>query len=149
VDLQVRDARITDIDRIMALLERARRVQSADSGDIADLLRRLVYLPNASLSIVTQGREAVGAALLTLRPSVSAAGLIGTIDLFVHETSDAGDVAELLLAELVRSARNKGCVLIEAPAPARGGELRRWQALGFHNIGTRLGRPISPTVASA
>ena len=53
------------------------------SLDAADLLRQLVYLPNASLLVAEARRELVGGALLVLRPSVIAGGYVGTIDFLV------------------------------------------------------------------
>jgi hypothetical protein len=52
VQLQVREARLTDIDRVTGLIERAddcARVRPA--GAAADLLRQLVYLPNAAVFV--------------------------------------------------------------------------------------------------
>ena len=44
MEFQVRDARLTDIERITALIERTdTRWNSAELNQVADLLRQLVY----------------------------------------------------------------------------------------------------------
>ena len=73
----VRPARITDIDRLAAIGRTSIRGSGRGSLDAADLLRQLVYLPNASLVVAEVRRELVGGALLVLRPSVTAGGYVG------------------------------------------------------------------------
>ena len=74
----VRPARITDIERIVALSGGSVR-GSGDAGPLnsADLLRQLVYSPLASIFIAEARREVVGGAVLALRPSVRAGGYVG------------------------------------------------------------------------
>jgi len=121
VEYQVRAARITDVDRLVALSHEA--VFVADRGDTRiapDLLRQLVYLPQASIFVAERGRELAGGAVLALRPSVRAGGYVGTVDLFmVDPQHDIDLVTEALIEELLRSARNKGCGTVEA-AHAQG-----------------------------
>ena len=84
----------------------------------ADLLRQLIYLPQASVLVAERRREVVGGAVLALRPSVRAGGYIGTIDLLtVDPDADAERVTDDLLEEIFRSARNKGCTVVEADRP--------------------------------
>ena len=140
MELVLRDARLTDIDRIVGLMERA------DSGwiserlsEAADVLRQMVYLPNATLVVALEGRMLVGFAVLALRTSVVAGGLVGTVDLLCVEPGRELDgVLEGLLRELTRSARNKGCVVLEANPPDDAAELSTWEALGFADAGPRL-----------
>jgi N-acetylglutamate synthase-like GNAT family acetyltransferase len=144
VELQLRDARLTDIDRVIGLIERADSRWSLEQlTNAADVLRQMVYLPNASLLVAMDGRMLVGVAVLALRPSVSSGGLVGTIDLLAVEpgTEDSG-VIEALLAELIRSARNKGCALLEGNVPAEQAELARWEAAGFAEARPRLRCPL-------
>ena len=106
----IRPARITDIDRLAAIGRASIRGAGGGSLDAADLLRQLVYLPNASLVVAEARRELVGGGLLVLRPSVVAGGYVGTIDLLVVAPDhDADRVTAALLEELLRSASNKGC----------------------------------------
>ena len=82
MELQVRNARITDVDGITSLLagmsgHDASRGSEAD----ADLLRSLIYLPNATVIVAADGRRVIAAAVLALRPSVFHGGHVGTIDL--------------------------------------------------------------------
>src|ERR671923_2226206 len=133
VEYLVRTARITDIDRLVAL-SAASGVASAGASpmDAADLLRQLVYLPQASIFVAETQRSVVGGAVLALRPSVRAGGFVGTIDLLVVDPDhDADRVADALLEEVVRSASNKGCTLVEAARPEDQAALGRWAALGF------------------
>jgi len=132
VELQVRDARVTDVARITALIASASEPSESGSrqDDVADLLRQLVYLPNATILVAVRGREVVGAAMLSLRPSVLAGGLVGSVDMVTvdAEHTDEG-VDDALLAEALRSARNKGCVAVEAEPPL--GPLGPWTRIGF------------------
>ena len=115
----VRTARITDIDRLVALSDgvvpASGRVGALDS---ADLLRQLVYLPQASIFVAEARRDVVGGAVLALRPSVVAGGFAGTVDLLVVDPDhDIDRVTDALIEEVIRSAQNKGCSVIEAPQP--------------------------------
>src|SRR5262245_18811932 len=70
-EYQVRAARVTDIDRLVALGgDDLRMDRAASTLDAADLLRQLVYLPQASILVAEVQRNVVGGAVLALRPSV-------------------------------------------------------------------------------
>jgi GNAT superfamily N-acetyltransferase len=149
VDYQVRAARITDIDRLVTLCADA--LGSADdSGPLVapDLLRQLVYLPQASVLVAELRRTVIGAAVLALRPSVAAGGFVGTVDLLVCDPRhDVDAVADALIEEALRSARNKGCTRVEAGRPDDPAEQARWERRGFREAGRRLERPVA-TVGS-
>jgi GNAT superfamily N-acetyltransferase len=140
VELQVRDARLTDIDRITGLMERADGRWTLDQlNNAAEVLRQMVYLPNASIVVCLDGRIMVGVAVLAQRPSAFAGGLVGTVDVLVVEPGNELDgVAEALLRELVRQARNKGCVSLEGSVPAEPADQARWESLGFTEAGPRM-----------
>lgn len=144
MEVQLRDARLTDIDRVISLIERADpRWSNEQLTSAADVLRQMVYLPNASLVVALDGRMLIGVAVLALRPSVSAGGLIGTVDLLAVEPGhEVEGVIEALLHELIRSARNKGCVLLEGNGPSEPGELERWETAGFTEAGPLLSCPL-------
>src|SRR4029079_18203445 len=111
VEYLVRTARITDIDRLVALSDGVVRASGA-SGALgsADLLRQLVYLPQASIFVAEARRDVVGGAVLALRPSVVARGCAGTRDLLVVDPDhDIDRVTDALIEEVIRSAQNKGC----------------------------------------
>jgi GNAT superfamily N-acetyltransferase len=133
VEYQVRTARITDIDRIVALGDSALRAARGDSPmDAAGLLRQLVYLPQASIFVAEVRREVVGGAILALRPSVTAGGYVGTVDLLVIDPEhDVDRITDALLEEVLRSARNKGCAVVEAARPDHPAERARWERQGF------------------
>ena len=142
VEYQVRDARITDAERITALLDagRARPASNVRATlGAADLLRQLVYLPQA---VVAGGRSpshhrrcgGPGPSA-----SVSSGGFVGSIDLLVVEAGrDVAGVRDALVAEVLRSARNKGCVVVEMPRPASAADLAAWEAYGFTAAPLRL-----------
>jgi GNAT superfamily N-acetyltransferase len=103
-----------------------------------------VYLPQASIFVAESQRHVVGGAVLALRPSVSAGGFVGTIDLLVVDPDhDADRVAEVLLEEVIRSASNKGCTLVEADRPGDETSFGRWAALGFTPAGPRIQRTVA------
>ncbi|HEV8403934.1 MAG TPA: GNAT family N-acetyltransferase [Candidatus Limnocylindrales bacterium] len=140
-------ARVTDIDRIVALGDDAVQMDRGESPlGVADLMRQLVYLPQASIVVAEAQRVVVGGAILALRPSVRAGGFVGTIDLLaVDPEYDVDRITEALLEELLRSASNKGCTVVEAARPDDGAALERWQRMGFDEASPRL----SKTVAAA
>ena len=145
VEYLVRPARITDIDRLVALSDAELRVgRDASPLDAADLLRQLVYLPQASIFVAEAQRHVVGGAVLALRPSVRAGGFVGTIDLLVVDPDhDAHRVADALIEEVVRSASNKGCTLVEAARPEDEAALSRWTAMGFAPAGPLIQRTVA------
>lgn len=144
MELALRDARLTDIDRIVGLMEHTSVDWSSERlSDAADVLRQMVYLPNATLVVALDGRMLVGFAVLALRTSVVAGGLVGTVDLMrVEPGHELDGVMEGLVRELMRSGRNKGCVVLEAPMPDDPGELPAWETLGFAAEGPRLRRQL-------
>jgi hypothetical protein len=151
VEYQVRAARITDIDRLVALADAELRSDDGDAPLVAaDLLRQLVYLPQASVMIVEARRGLAGGAVLALRPSVRAGGYIGTVDLLVvGPDHDADRVTEALLEEILRSAGNKGCSVVEAHRPDDPATRDRWSRLGFVDAGPRIERSVAAVRATA
>ena len=149
MDYTVRAARITDIDRFVAISgEQIGRRGSGTALDAADMLRQLVYLPHASILVAERRREIVGGAVLAIRPSVRAGGYVGSIDLLaVAPGADVDAVTELLLEEALRSAANKGCASVEAPRPEDPTERARWEDRGFTELGPRMGRALAPAGA--
>jgi len=146
VEYLIREARITDVDRLAAIGRTAIRGSGRGSLDAADLLRQLVYLPNASLVVAEMRRELVGGALLVLRPSVTAGGYVGTVDLLVVAPDhDADRVTDALLEELLRSAGNKGCTQVEITQPENPADLARLVRAGFAPAGPMLRRPLAAT----
>jgi GNAT superfamily N-acetyltransferase len=151
VEYLVRTARITDIDRLVALsAATGAAAPGASPMDAADLLRQLVYLPQASIFVAEARREVVGGAVLALRPSVRAAGYVGTVDLLVVDPEhDVDRVTVALIEELVRSARNKGCTVVEAARPNDPAERTRWEQQGFTEAGPLMERAVAAVGATA
>jgi GNAT superfamily N-acetyltransferase len=148
VDYQVRAARITDIDRLVALCAGTASMTADDGPLVApDLLRQLVYLPQASVLVAELRRAIVGAAILALRPSVRAGGFVGTVDILVSDPRhDIDAVADVLIEEMLRSARNKGCAVVEVALPTDPEERARWDRRGFREAGMLLERPVATPV---
>ena len=151
MEYTVRAARITDVDKFVALS--GEQVGARGSGtalDAADLLRQLVYLPHASVFVAERRREIVGGAVLAIRPSVRSGGYVGTIDILaVAPGADADGVTEVLLAEALRSAANKGCASVEAARPDDPAERTRWEERGFIELGPYMGRTLAPAGAGS
>ena len=147
----VRAARVTDIDRIVALSEESARPDRGQSPlGAADLLRQLVYLPQASIFVAEARRTVVGGAILALRPSVQAGGYVGAVDLLVVDPAhDAERITEALLEEVLRSASNKGCTVVEAVPPDDPATLARWEQLGFTPAGPRIQRIVTAAGVAA
>ena len=145
----IRTARITDVDRLAALCELAPRSSDSSSPmNASDLLRQLVYLPQASVLVAEARREVAGGAVLALRPSVRAGGFVGTVDfLVVDPRYDADRVTDALLEELLRSARNKACSVVEAVRPDDPAERTRWERQGFTETGPRIARSVAARAA--
>jgi hypothetical protein len=61
----------------------------------------------------------------------------------VDPAHDAERIAEALLEELVRSASNKGCTVVEAVQPDDPATLASWERLGLPR------RPAHPTIVTA
>jgi GNAT superfamily N-acetyltransferase len=142
VEYLIREARITEIGRFGDLCLEMGQITKGDSPiDTAGLLRQLVYIPNATVLIAVAGREIAGGAILALRPSVRAGGFIGTVDvLVVGRGHDAEKVADLLIAEVVRSARNKGCTQVEVSLTRNTPLKGCWQRHGFTEATAHLYR---------
>jgi len=144
VEYRVRPARITDVDRLVALSGSRLGDRAPGQLDAADVLRQLVFLPHASVIVAEQRRELAGGAVLAIRPSVRAGGYVGTIDLLVVDPgADVDEVTDLLIEEAVRSAANKGCATVEAPQPSAIRERARWERLGFTPQDRRLARSVA------
>ncbi len=147
----VRTARITDIDRLVALSGGVIRSSGIVGAlDSADLLRQLVYLPQASIFVAEIRRDVVGGAVLALRPSVRAGGFVGTVDLLVVDPDhDADRVTDALIEEVIRSAQNKGCSVVEAALSEDPAERTRWARHGFIESGPRTERQVAAVGAAA
>jgi len=139
VEYLIRPARVTDIERLVALSgDSGSSIAASGSLNSGDLLRQLVYLPQASIFIAEARREVVGGAVLALRPSVRAGGFVGAVDFVVVDPDhDAERVTDALLEEVLRSARNKGCSVVEAALPEDPVERTRLERHGFVEAGPR------------
>jgi hypothetical protein len=133
VEYLVRQARITDVDRFYALCAEKGAVPEGDTPiDAISLLRQLVYLPNASVAIVEANHQIVGGAILGLRPSVRSGGFVGTIDVLVAGVGHDGEkIADLLIEEMMHSARRKGCTSVEVMLTPGAEHISNWQGHGF------------------
>jgi hypothetical protein len=73
---------------------------------------------------------------------------VGSIDLLAVEPGHELDgVVEALLGETIRTARNKGCVVLESEPPEDAAMLTRWEGAGFGEAGPRLRCPLARAAA--
>ncbi len=147
----VRAARVTDIDRLVALSDGPVRAVR-DEGPLvaADLMRQLVYLPQASIIVAETQRVVVGGAVLALRPSVRSGGFVGTIDLLVVDPDhDPDRITAALVEEVLRSASNKGCTVVETVRPDDQAAAARLKGMGFGEAGPRLQRTVAAAGSAA
>jgi hypothetical protein len=151
VDYLVRQARITDVDRLFALCAEAGVApEGATPLDAVGLLRQLVYMPNASVLVVEAGRQIVGGALLGLRPSVKVGGFVGTVDMLVLARGHpATKIAEPLIAEIMASARRKGCPAVEVEMTEDATLRSCWTRHGFTPVAADTYRAAIPVRAPA
>jgi GNAT superfamily N-acetyltransferase len=150
VEYQVRAARVTDIDRFVALSDGTGMEHAESPLGAADLMRQLVYLPQASILVAEARRVVVGGAVLALRPSVAAGGYVGTVDVLVVDPEhDADRITEALLEEVLRSAGNKGCTVVEAERPTDPTALARWERMGFGLAGPRIQKNVTAAGSAA
>ena len=150
MDYLVRTARITDIERLVALAGDAIRSPEGGTSPLgpSDLFRQLVYLPQASIVVAEARRDVVGGAVLVLRPSVSRGGYVGSVDLLVVDPDhDADRVTAALLEEVLRSAQNKGCTVVEAVRPDDPERRSRCAELGFVDAEPHVSRSLSARTA--
>jgi len=142
VEYTVRQARITDVDRLYGLCAEKGAVPSGETPlDAIALLRQLVYLPNASVVLVEGNRQIAGGAVLGLRPSVRTGGFVGTIDvLVVANGHDGTKVADLLIEEMLHSARRKGCTSVEVMLTPDAEHVGVWRDHGFTKADTNTYR---------
>ncbi len=147
----VRAARVTDIDRFVALSDPSVRLDRGERPlGAADLLRQLVYLPQASIFVAEARKTVVGGAILALRPSVRAGGYVGTVDLLVVDPAyDVERISAALLEEVLRSASNKGCTVVEAVRPDDAATLSRWERMGFGPAGPHIQRTVTAAGVAA
>jgi hypothetical protein len=151
VDYLVRQARITDVDRLYAMcVEAGVAPQGATPLDAVGLLRQLVYMPNASVVVAEAGRQVVGGAVLGLRPSVRVGGFIGTVDvLVVARGHPATKIAEPMIAEIMTSARRKGCATVEVEMTEDATLRSCWTRHGFAPVAANTYRAAVPIRAPA
>jgi GNAT superfamily N-acetyltransferase len=149
VEYLVRTARVTDVERLVALAGDVLRPTDGTPLGAADLFRQLVFLPQASIFVAEARREVVGGAVLVLRPSVRAGGYVGSVDLLVVAPDhDADRITSALLEELLRSAQNKGCTVVEAVRPEDPEDRSRWERLGFVEAGPLVTRSVAARTAA-
>ena len=100
--------------------------------DAIGLMRQLIYMPAASVALAEGNRQLVGGAVLGLRPSVRTGGFVGTVDVLVVANGyDTEKVADLLIEEMLHSARRKGCTSVEVLLTPDSEHFASWQGHGF------------------
>jgi hypothetical protein len=153
VEVSVRSARLTDVDAAVRVLTPT-PVDPETARSDADRLRHLLFVPAATVIVATAERRLVGVGVLSIRPSVRSGPFVGVIDdlgvdavgtLSAGETDDAAlrdEVASRMLAQLIASARNKGCSRVEVTDPLASAEPALMEQAGFERQGSLLSRAI-------
>jgi hypothetical protein len=153
VEVTVRSARLTDVDAAVRVLSPTPADREAARDD-ADRLRHLLFVPAATVVVALAERRLVGVGVLSIRPSVRSGPFVGVIDDLgvdavgtssAAETDDAAlrdDVASRMLAQLIASARNKGCSRVEVTDPLASAEPALMEQAGFERQGSLLSRAI-------
>jgi len=153
VEVSVRSARLTDVDAAVRVLT-PMPIDPETARSDADRLRHLLFVPAATVIVATAERRLVGVGVLSIRPSVRSGPFVGVIDdlgvdavgtLSADEADDAAlrdEVASRMLAQLIASARNKGCSRVEVTDPLASAEPALMEQAGFERQGSLLSRAI-------
>ena len=144
VEYLVRAARITDIDRLVALSDgvvrcvRARgpaRTRPICSASSSTCRRRASSSPRRGATSSVARSSPSG------RRSAPAATSARSTSWSSIPTHDVDRVTEALLEEVLRSASNKGCTVVEAPLPDDPAARTRWERHGF--VASRSAHPTN------
>ncbi|MDP9271061.1 MAG: GNAT family N-acetyltransferase [Chloroflexota bacterium] len=154
MEVSVRSARLTDVDAAVRLITQS----MADSGtqrEDADRLRHLLFVPAATVVVALAERRLVGVGVLSIRPSVRSGPFIGVVEELgivgegeggsagqADDTVLRGEAASRLLAQLIASARNKGCSRVEVTDPLASAEPALLEQAGFEQRGALMSRAI-------
>jgi Acetyltransferase (GNAT) family len=154
MEVSVRSARLTDVDAAVRLITQS----MADSGnqrEDADRLRHLLFVPAATVVVALAERRLVGVGVLSIRPSVRSGPFIGVVEELgivgegeggsagqADDTALRGEAASRLLAQLIASARNKGCSRVEVTDPLASAEPALLEQAGFEQRGALMSRAI-------
>jgi hypothetical protein len=156
MEVSVRSARLTDVDAAVRLITQSQAEGGTERED-ADRLRHLLFVPAATVVVALVERRLVGVGVLSIRPSVRSGPFIGVVDELGiaggHEDGSAGEAddtalrreaAGRLLAQLIASARNKGCSRVEVTDPLASAEPALLEQAGFEQRGALMSRAIGP-----
>jgi len=149
VEVNVRSARLTDLDTASRLFVGSGTDIGLERNDATDFLRNLLFVPSATVLVAEAGRQVVGIGVLSIRPSVRSGPFVGIIDELgiaqppALDAADGRRAADALVEHLATSARNKGCTRVEVSEPLASAEPSLWKRLRFASRGKTLGRPMS------
>jgi hypothetical protein len=146
VEVNVRSARLTDLDTASRLVVGSGIDPGLERDDATDFLRNLLFVPSATVLVAEAGRQVVGIGVLSIRPSVRSGPFVGIIDELgiaqppALDAADGRRAADALVEHLATSARNKGCTRVEVSEPLASAEPSLWKRLRFASRGRTLGR---------
>lgn len=154
MEVSVRSARLTDVDAAVRLITR-HQVDAEAQREDADRLRHLLFVPAATVVVALADRQLVGVGILSIRPSVRSGPFIGVVDELgiidgngdgsageADDTALRDEAASRLLAQLIASARNKGCSRVEVTDPLASAEPALFAQAGFEQRGALMSRAI-------
>ncbi|HEX7224846.1 MAG TPA: GNAT family N-acetyltransferase [Candidatus Limnocylindria bacterium] len=146
MEVNVRSARLTDLDTASRLVVGSGIDAGLERDDATDFLRNLLFVPSATVLVAEAGRQVVGIGVLSIRPSVRSGPFVGIIDELgiaqppALDAADGRRAADALVEHLATSARNKGCTRVEVSEPLASAEPSLWKRLRFASRGRTLGR---------
>ena len=146
MEVNVRSARLTDLDTASRLVVGTGTDSGIERDDATDFLRNLLFVPSATVLVAEAGRQVVGIGVLSIRPSVRSGPFVGIIDELgiaqppALDAADGRRAADALVEHLATSARNKGCTRVEVSEPLASAEPSLWKRLRFASRGRTLNR---------
>ena len=152
VEYLVRAARVTDIDRVVALERRARcRCAAAESPLGCRGPDAPARLPPAGQH---RRRRDAASRRRWCGPRPAAVGPRRRLRRDDRPPGrrpghDADRITEALLEELLRSASNKGCTVVEAERPDDPAASTRWARMGFAAASPRIQRTVTAAGSAA
>lgn len=148
MEVNVRSARLTDLDTASRLVVGSGIDTGLERNGATDFLRNLLFVPSATVVVAEAGRQVVGIGVLSIRPSVRSGPFVGIIDELGIAQPPALDAADRrrasddIVEHLATSARNKGCTRLEVSEPLASAEPSLWKRHRFASRGRMLGRSI-------
>ena len=152
MEVNVRSARLTDLDIASRLVVGAGADTGLEREDATDFLRNLLFVPSATVLVAEAARQVVGIGVLSIRPSVRSGPFVGVVDELgvaqppALDAADRRRASDEIVEHLATSARNKGCTRLEVSEPLASAEPSLWKRHRFASHGRSLSRPLGRSI---